>query len=67
MDQRRSRMRILVTAASRHDATTEVAHAIATTLKRADIEVDERRPQDVDDLDATTASSSARPSTPVIG
>jgi menaquinone-dependent protoporphyrinogen oxidase len=45
-------MRILVTAASRHDATTEVAHAIAATLKRADIEVDERRPQDVDDLDA---------------
>ena len=44
-------MRILVTAASRHDATTEVAHAIATALERADIEVDERRPEDVDHLD----------------
>lgn len=45
-------MRILVTAASRHDATTEVAHAIATALERADIRVDERKPEDVDDLDA---------------
>ncbi len=44
-------MRILVSAASRHDATTEVAHAIATVLKRADIEVDERRPEDVGHLD----------------
>ena len=45
-------MRILVTAASRHDATTEVAHAIATALDCADIDVDERRPEDVYDLDA---------------
>ena len=44
-------MRILVSAASRHEATTEVAHAIATALERADIEVDERRPEDVDHLD----------------
>ena len=44
-------MRILVTAASRHDATTEVAHGIATALERADIEVDERRPEDVGHLD----------------
>ena len=44
-------MRILVTAASRHEATTEVAHAIATALECADIEVDERRPEDVDHLD----------------
>ncbi len=45
------RLRVLVTAASRHNATTEVAHAIATTLQHADIEVDERRPEDVGDLD----------------
>ena len=43
-------MRILVTAASRHDATTEVAHAIAAVLKRADIDVDERRPEEVGHL-----------------
>ena len=44
-------MRIMVSAASRHEATTEVAHAIATALERADIEVDERRPEDVVHLD----------------
>lgn len=45
-------MRILVTAASRHNATTEVAHAIATALERADVDVDERKPEDVGHLDA---------------
>ena len=45
-------MRILVTAASRHDATTEVAHAIAAALKRADIDVDVRRPEEVGHLAA---------------
>ena len=45
-------MRILVAAASRHDATTEVAHRIAAVLKTADIDVDERRPEEVGDLDA---------------
>ena len=45
-------MRILVTAASRHDATAEVAHAIAAVLRRADIDVDERRPDEVDHLAA---------------
>lgn len=45
-------MRILVSAASRHDATTEVAHAIAAVLKRADIDVDERRPEEVGHLAA---------------
>jgi menaquinone-dependent protoporphyrinogen oxidase len=45
-------MRILVTAASRHHATTEVAHAIARALKRADIDVDERRPEEVGHLAA---------------
>lgn len=45
-------MRILVTAASRHDATTEVAHAIATALTRGGIHVDERKPEEVGDLAA---------------
>jgi menaquinone-dependent protoporphyrinogen oxidase len=40
-------MKVLVTAASRHDATTEVAHAIAEVLRRADIDVDERPPEEV--------------------
>ncbi len=45
-------MRILVTAASRHGATTEVAHAIAAALEHADLDVDERRPEEVRDLAA---------------
>ena len=45
-------MRILVTAASRHGATTEIANAIAAALKYAGIDVDERRPEDVGSLDA---------------
>jgi menaquinone-dependent protoporphyrinogen oxidase len=45
-------MRILVTAASRHNGTTEVAHAIAMELERADITVDERRPEEVGHLNA---------------
>jgi len=45
-------MRILVTAASRHDATAEVAQAIAKALERADIEVDVRRPEEVGHLNA---------------
>lgn len=45
-------MRILVTAASRHKATTEVAHVIAAVLKRAHIDVDERLPEEVGDLAA---------------
>ena len=43
-------MRILVTAASRHQATTEVAQAIASTLERAGIEVDMSRPEEVGHL-----------------
>ena len=43
-------MRILVTAASRHDATFEVAQAIATTLERAGFKVDVRRPEEVGHL-----------------
>ena len=42
--------KILVTVASRHDATTEVAHAIATTLTRAGVHVDERKPEEVGHL-----------------
>jgi menaquinone-dependent protoporphyrinogen oxidase len=45
-------MRILVSAASRHDATFEVAQAIAKTLERADIKVDVRRPEEVGHLAA---------------
>lgn len=45
-------MRVLVRAASRHDATFEVAQAIAKTLERADIEVDVRRPEEVGHLAA---------------
>jgi menaquinone-dependent protoporphyrinogen oxidase len=45
-------MRILVSAASRHDATFEVAQAIASTLERADIKVDVRRPEEVGHLAA---------------
>ena len=43
-------MRILVSAASRHDATFEVAQAIATTLERAGLKVDVRRPEEVGHL-----------------
>jgi menaquinone-dependent protoporphyrinogen oxidase len=45
-------MRILVTAASRHDATAEVAQVIADTLERAGIEVEVRRPEEVVHLTA---------------
>jgi menaquinone-dependent protoporphyrinogen oxidase len=45
-------MRILVSAASRHGGTAEVAHAIATALARAGIDVDEQRPEIVGHLNA---------------
>lgn len=45
-------MRILVTAASRHQATTEVAQAIARTLERAHLEVVQLRPEEVGHLTA---------------
>ena len=43
-------MHILVTAASRHQATIEVAQAIANALERAGIEVDLCRPEEVGHL-----------------
>ena len=43
-------MRVLVTAASRHSATTEVAQAIASTLENAGLEVTVRRPEEIVDL-----------------
>jgi menaquinone-dependent protoporphyrinogen oxidase len=52
VERKELNVRILVTAASRHDATTEVAQAIAAVLRHADIDVDERRPVEVVDLAA---------------
>lgn len=43
-------MRILVTAASRHDSTRQVAEAIAETLANAGIDVVLRRPEEVGHL-----------------
>lgn len=40
-------MRILVSAASKHGATTEIARTIANVLDSAGIETDVRRPEDV--------------------
>ena len=45
-------MRVLVTAASRHGATTEVARAIAEVLTGAGLETSVHRPEDVDSVDA---------------
>jgi menaquinone-dependent protoporphyrinogen oxidase len=43
-------MTILVTAASRHNATSEVAQVIANTLTRAGLDVVVRRPEEVGHL-----------------
>jgi menaquinone-dependent protoporphyrinogen oxidase len=43
-------MRILMTAASRHEATNEVAKVIADRIERAGIEVVTRRPEEVGHL-----------------
>lgn len=43
-------MRVLVSSASRHNATNEVAQAIADTLERAGIQVAVRRPEEVGHL-----------------
>jgi menaquinone-dependent protoporphyrinogen oxidase len=53
-------MHVLVTAASRHGATTEIADAIAKGLRAAGVDVELRAPQDVasvDDYDAVVLGS----------
>lgn len=49
-------MRVFVTAASKHGATLEIAEAIARALAEGGMEVDVRRPEDVDSLDAYDAA-----------
>jgi menaquinone-dependent protoporphyrinogen oxidase len=44
-------MRVLVTSASRHGSTREIADAVATELRAADVAVDVRAVGDVADLD----------------
>lgn len=60
-------MRVLITAASRHHATTDVAQAIADTLERAGIEVAVHRPEEVGHLASYDAVIPAPRSTPAIG
>lgn len=43
-------MKTLVTAASRHGSTDEIAAVIAATIREHDLDVDRRRPEDVADL-----------------
>jgi menaquinone-dependent protoporphyrinogen oxidase len=45
-------MRVLVTAASRHGATMEVARAIADVLRDTGLDTSVHRPEDVDSVDA---------------
>ena len=47
-------MKVLLTAASQHGATTEVAEAIARRLKADGLEVVCKPPQDVDSLEDLT-------------
>jgi menaquinone-dependent protoporphyrinogen oxidase len=48
-------MKVLVTAASRHGATTEIANAIAAVLRTADVEADVVAPEAVANLDGYDA------------
>ena len=48
-------MKVLLTAASQHGATTEVAEAIARRLKADGLEVVCKPPQDVDSLEGFDA------------
>ena len=45
-------MRVLITAASRHGATTEVAQAIAGVLSKAGFDTSVHRPEDVDSVES---------------
>jgi menaquinone-dependent protoporphyrinogen oxidase len=49
-------MRILVSAASRHGATAEIAEAIAATIRESGIEVDSLPPEEVTGLDGYEAA-----------
>lgn len=48
-------MKVLVTAASKHGATAEMAGWIAETLRASGLDVDVRRPEDVMSLDGVDA------------
>jgi menaquinone-dependent protoporphyrinogen oxidase len=48
-------MKVLVTAASKHGATAEMAGWIGATLRESGLDVDVRRPQDVASLDGIDA------------
>lgn len=48
-------MKVLVTAASKHGATAEMADWIGQTLRTSGLDVDVRRPQDVASLDGIDA------------
>jgi menaquinone-dependent protoporphyrinogen oxidase len=48
-------MRVLVTAASRHGATTAIAQSIARVLAEAGLEAETRSPEEVDYLDGFDA------------
>ena len=52
-------MNVLVTAASRHGSTMEIATILGRILEDAGIDTDIKRPDDVRSWRATTASSSA--------
>jgi menaquinone-dependent protoporphyrinogen IX oxidase len=55
-------MTVLVTAASEHGATREIAARIADDLARHDIDAEVKAPEQVDELSRYDASSSAAPS-----
>ena len=44
-------MKVLISVASKHGATGEIGDILASVLLAAGIEVEERRPQDVDSID----------------
>jgi menaquinone-dependent protoporphyrinogen oxidase len=54
-DERSEDVRVLVTAASRHQSTTEIAEAIARVLTESGISAASRRPDEVDSLEGYDA------------